>query len=546
MFADKVLKSSKIFTSTGDEPFEGMVAIAGERIAYAGPCTAAARAWVGPDTEVVELGDAFVCPGFHDSHVHFYQSALYRSRFVAFCEGTCAQDCVDALRAVEDARPRDAFMLGYGWYHPLWDDPVLPNKDILDAVYPDRPVLLLSGDLHTLWCNSCALEKLGVTRDSVAPEGGVYQKDANGELTGIIQEAAADALLDQVNSGFTAQEEREAVRQLMRDLNANGITSMGDVAPGTEEGPVATYEALEAEGALTVRMNIFPVLTDDLAFPRALRARLSGHAYLRAPGVKQFFDGVSSTHTAWLSEDYSNAAFPGDCGAPIAQPEDMRRMVLAAAREGFPVRIHTIGDQAIHVALDIFEEARRLYGPLPGGLKNGLEHLENFQPADIERVRDADVCANVQPPHMALDPDGIERDLGVERAAYMWPFKTYERLGITYSLGTDSPVVDINSRSVIYDAVTRRSAETGYPEDGWFTDECITAAEAVRAYTRGSAIACGRADEVGTLEAGTYADIAVLSHDIVGTEAHPIDPELIKSAEVLMTIVGGKVVYDER
>ncbi len=544
MFADRVLKTTKLFMSTDNWPYAGGVAMAGDRICAVGPWDEV-EYWIGPDTEVLDLGDAFVCPGFHDSHMHFYSAAIDRSRFMAFCEGTCAQDCVDSLRTVENARPREKFMLGYGWYHPLWHDPVLPTKEILDEAYPDRPVVLTSGDMHTLWCNSCALEKFGLTRDSVAPEGGAYQRDAAGELTGIIQEAAADALLDVVEAEFSQEESLEAIRAFVADLNAQGITSVGDVAPGNAPDRIRLYEGLEHAGDLNVRMNVFPVLSDDLSAMLLLRDRFASHDFIRVPGLKQFFDGVSSTHTAWLAEDYANARYLGDCGVPTTKPEDMRRMVLAAAAEGLPVRIHTIGDRAIHEALDIFEEARRVYGPLPDGLRNGLEHLENFQPADIERVRSVGVCANVQPPHMTLDPDGIERDLGLERAKYMWPFATYERLGIPYSLGTDAPVVDINSRSVLYDAVTRRSAETGYPEGGWHPEECITAAQAVRAYTLGSAIACGRARELGTLEAGKYADIAVLAHDIVGTPDAPADPELIKSAEVLMTIVGGKVVYQQ-
>lgn len=193
--ADLILNSTRIFTAEPgvDATMDGSIAIEGGRIAFVGPREEAA-AYAGPGTETVDLGDAFVCPGFHDSHLHFFPSAMDRSPYVVFCEGTCPEDCVEALKQVEDARPADEFMLSYGWYHPLWDDPVLPNKDILDAAYPDRPVCLQSGDSHTLWVNSKGLEKFGITKDSIPPAGGVYQKDENGELTGIIQETAATAL----------------------------------------------------------------------------------------------------------------------------------------------------------------------------------------------------------------------------------------------------------------------------------------------------------------------------------------------------------------
>ena len=539
--ANLILKSTRIFTAEPGEnaTMSGSVAIEGGRIAFVGSDEAAA-AYVGPGTIVTDLGDAFVCPGFHDSHLHFFPSAMDRSPYVVFCEGTCPEDCVEALKQVEDARPKDEFMLSYGWYHPLWDNPVLPTKDILDAAYPDRPVCLQSGDSHTLWTNSKGLEKFGITKDSVPPAGGVYQKDENGELTGIIQETAATALIPTMLA-FSEEETNAGIAQFLADLNAEGITSVCDVSllavPGGDFVRDDVYRALEERGDLTVRINMFPTALEDLSRARKLRDEFVDNDLLCSPGLKQFFDGVSSTHTAWLTEPYANAYFDGDCGAPVTDPERMRRIVLGAAEEGFAVRIHTIGDKAIHVALDIFEEARAKFGPVKG--QNGLEHLENFLPEDIARLAELDVSANCQPPHTVLDPNGIERDLGPKRAQWMWPYRSYLDKGVKFSFGTDSPVVDINSREVIYDAVTRQSPATGEPVGGWQPQERICAADAIRAYTLGSAIAAGRGDEVGSLAPGKLADIAVLDTDLT-----TCDPEDILRANVLATYLGGKKVYE--
>lgn len=539
--ADLILKSTRIFTAEPGEnaTISGSVVIEGGRIAFVGSDEEAA-AYVGLETTVTDLGDAFVCPGLHDSHLHFFPSAMDRSPFVVFCEGTCAQDCVEALKQVEDARPRDEFMLSYGWYHPLWDNPVLPTKDILDAAYPDRPVCLQSGDSHTLWTNSKGLEKFGITKDSVPPAGGVYQKDENGELTGIIQETAATALIPTMLA-FSEEETNAGIKQFLADLNAEGITSVCDVSllavPGGDFVRDDVYRALEERGDLTVRINMFPTALEDLSRARKLRDEFADNDLLRSPGLKQFFDGVSSTHTAWLTEPYANAHFDGDCGSPVTDPERMRRIVLGAAEEGFAVRIHTIGDKAIHVALDIFEEAREKFGPVRG--QNGLEHLENLLPEDIARLAELDVSANCQPPHTVLDPNGIERDLGPERAQWMWPYRSYLDAGVKLSFGTDSPVVDINSREVIYDAVTRQSPTTGEPVGGWQPQEKIPAADAIRAYTLGSAVAAGRGDEVGSLAPGKLADIAVLDTDLT-----TCDPEDILRANVLATYLGGKKVYE--
>ena len=538
--ADLILKSTRIFTAEPgeDATMSGSIAIADGRIAFVGSDEEAA-AYVGPETTVTDLGDAFVCPGFHDSHLHFFPSAMDRSPYVVFCEGTCAQDCVEALKQVEDARPTDEFMLSYGWYHPLWDNPVLPTKDILDAAYPDRPVCLQSGDSHTLWTNSKGLEKFGITKDSVPPAGGVYQKDENGELTGIIQETAATALIPTMLA-VSEEETNAGIAQFLADLNAEGITSVCDVSllavPGGDFVRDDVYRALEERGDLTVRINMFPTALEDLSRARKLRDEFADNDLLRSPGLKQFFDGVSSTHTAWLTEPYANAYFDGDCGAPVTDPERMRRIVLGAAEEGFAVRIHTIGDKAIHVALDIFEEAREKFGPVKG--QNGLEHLENFLPEDIARLAELDVSANCQPPHTVLDPNGIERDLGPERAQWMWPYRSYLDKGVKFSFGTDSPVVDINSREVIYDAVTRQSPATGEPVGGWQPQEKIPAADAIRAYTLGSAVAAGRGGEVGSLTPGKLADIAVLDTDMV-----TCDPEDILGASVVATYLGGKKVF---
>lgn len=538
--ADLVIKSTHIFTSVPgiDTTMDGAIAVADGRIQFIGS-TQDAQAYVGSNTQVIDEGDAFVCPGFHDSHLHFFPSAMDRSPFVVFCEGTCPEDCVEALKQVEDARPKDELMLSYGWYHPLWDNPVLPNKDILDAAYPDRPVCLQSGDSHTLWMNSKGLEKFGLTKDSVPPAGGVYQKDEHGELTGIIQETAATQLIPTMLA-FSEEETSAGIKQFLADLNAEGITSVCDVSllavPGGDFVRDDVYRTLHEQGDLTVRINMFPTALEDLTRARALRDEFADNDMLRSPGLKQFFDGVSSTHTAWLTEPYSNAEFEGDCGAPVTDPERMRQIVLGAAKEGFAVRIHTIGDKAIHVALDIFEEARQAYGPVNG--QNGLEHLENFLPDDIARLAELDVSANCQPPHTVLDPNGIERDLGPERAKWMWPYKSYLDAGVKFSFGTDSPVVDINSREVIYDAVTRQSPSTGEPAGGWQPQEKISAADAIRAYTLGSAIAAGRGNEVGTLEAGKLADIAVLDTNLIDC-----DPQDILSANVRATYLGGKPVY---
>lgn len=546
MHIDLIIESRQVFTGTAGTAGPAAIAIAGDRIAAVGP-REDVRAFAlkengdGPAPVIRDVGDALVVPGFHDSHLHFFHSAVYASPLATMFLGENEADCVARMQAFAAERP-NGWLLAQGWREYRWDPPVLPSKHSLDAAFPTRPVALYSGDAHTLWLNSAALDELGLTRDSVPPAGGSYDRDEQGELTGIVREAAAMALMPHIMGSFTDEEVADAYRGFFARLAENGVTSVCDMSlmahPGLDFIRDDVHAALLARGELTARVNLFPTLLDDMSRFEDMRERYTG-PYLQAPGFKQFFDGVSSQHTAWVTEPYANALVEGDCGRPTVDADVMRSYVLAAAERGYPVRIHTIGDAAIHAALDIFEEARATFGPLPEGRRNCLEHLENFLPEDLERLADLQVVAAVQPPHMTLDPGGPERDLGLERVPYMWPFRTLLDTSAVLAFGTDSPVVDVNSMDVLYSAVTRQDPVTHEPAGGWLPAERIGRAEALRAYTQGSAAAAGRRRELGTLEVGKLADIAVLDRNLL-----TCDDEDIQKTQVLATFMGGRCVFE--
>ena len=546
MHIDLIIESRQVFTGTDGTTGPAAIAIAGDRIAAVGP-REDVRAFAlkengdGPAPAIRDVGDALVVPGFHDSHLHFFHSAVYASPLATMFLGKNEADCVARMQAFAAERP-NGWLLAQGWREYRWDPPVLPSKHSLDAAFPTRPVALYSGDAHTLWLNSAALDELGLTRDSVPPAGGSYDRDEQGELTGIVREAAAMALMPHIMGSFTDEEVADAYRGFFARLAENGVTSVCDMSlmahPGLDFIRDDVHAALLARGELTARVNLFPTLLDDMSRFEDMRERYTG-PYLQAPGFKQFFDGVSSQHTAWVTEPYANALVEGDCGRPTVDADVMRSYVLAAAERGYSVRIHTIGDAAIHAALDIFEEARATFGPLPEGRRNCLEHLENFLPEDLERLADLQVVAAVQPPHMTLDPGGPERDLGPERVPYMWPFRTLLDTSAVLAFGTDSPVVDVNSMDVLYSAVTRQDPVTHEPAGGWLPAERIGRAEALRAYTQGSAAAAGRRRELGTLEVGKLADIAVLDRNLL-----TCDDEDIQKTQVLATFMGGRCVFE--
>lgn len=465
--ADYIVRSQRVFTSAPGAASARPLAfaVAADRIAYVDEFDRV-QAEAGPGTPVVDLGDALVCPGFHDAHLHFFHTALGSSPYMLMDMGKSEADLVAKTRAFAASLPDDAWVITQGWRDYRWDPPVPPTKRSLDEAFPDRPCAMYSGDGHTMWLNSRALELVGITRDSVPPQGGAYDKDQNGELTGIVREAAAMQLLPRMLEWISPERIEHVYADQMARMAQQGITSICDMSlmplPGLDFIREDIYEALESRDQLTLRAHLFPTLLDDQSRLEAMQKRYRESALLRAPGFKQFFDGVSSQHTAYLTDPYSNPHFPGDRGRLTVPAEKMRAMVLAAAERGHAVRIHTIGDGAIHEALDIFEEARRRFGAPTQG-RNTLEHLENLLPGDIDRLRELGVLASSQPCHITLDPGGPERDLGPERSRIMWPFATYLARGVDQAFGTDSPITPVTSMNVLYTAVTRQDPFTHEP-----------------------------------------------------------------------------------
>lgn len=512
MQLDFVITSAQVFTGEPgcDEARPLAVAVADGRIVAVAPRSKAQALAQGAQIE--DWGDAFICPGFHDAHQHVLHAALFPSDLATEYVGVSEDDCVEQLRCWASARPNDgSWLLSHGWRENLWDVPTVPTRTSLDAVFPDRPVAMYSGDAHTVWTNTAGLQALGITNDSEPPVGGSYDRDEHGRLTGVIREAAGMVAMSQVLSSFTTEQLCGIYRQYFCKLNAMGITSVGDMAlsliPGADCINPQVYEALEATGSLTIRAHLFPCLSDDQSNLEELQMRLKG-TRLRAPGFKQFFDGVSSQHTAWCSEEYANPRFPGDAGRPTVTPERMRELVLAAAARRHAVRIHTIGDAAVHEAIDIFDEAHRRYGA-PAQGRNTLEHIEDIQPRDIARLRKAHVVASVQPPHVTIDLAQPARDLGEWRARRMWPLAGMLEAGVVLALGTDAPVVPPSGTDVLYTAVTRQKPEAHGPEGGWYPEHRLTRAQALRAYSLGGAYAVGRERELGSLVPSKLADLCV-------------------------------------
>lgn len=537
MTADMIIKGNAIFDSVLDKPFVGFVAVKGNRIAAVGKDMDSISQYAGADTKIIDAGDRLVMPGFHDSHTHLILAGMYKT-YPNLGSARSEEEAAVMLKEYYDSQPGDGWVYGFNWYHVFWDKKELPRKETLDRYFPDRPVFLINAEAHGAWVNSLALEIAGVTADTPDPFGGEIARDENGEPTGFLYESAieyvaAHALI------FTEEQEKTFLRKYMADAAELGITGVVDVQPyfGKDLGSLDVYTGMESDGELTVRITAAANLLGDL--DEALEnSKKYCTEKVRAHMLKQFVDGVITTHTALLLEDYTDA--PGNRGTQLSELEKIDAAVQEGHKRGLWIKIHAIGDRAIRFTIDSYEKAIKTYGA--NGCRHAIEHVEMVTDSDIERFGQLGLIPSVQPEHIGLMPtwEGEEYrvNIGEERAGRTWPFRSLLESAGVLAIGSDCPVVDNNPFYAIHRGVTRLH-DDGLPEGGWNPTQKLTVADILRGYTLGSAYGIGREDELGTLEEGKFADIAIIDRNLFEAE-----PEDIRSANVDMTIMDGEVIFE--
>lgn len=526
--ADRAWINGQIWTGDPARPWTEALATRGDRLAAVGT-TAEVRRLVTPKTEVVDLRGRFVAPGFNDAHLHF----LVEER--ADLEGATTEAEITArLRAWAADHPESPWILGGGWGYGTFG-PGGPHRRILDAVVPDRPVVLSDRDLHSVVVNSKALALAGITRDTADPTGGVVVKDAAGEPTGLLKESASH-LVRKLVPEPTTEERYQALLRLLGRAASYGLTSVQNA--GFVEADWPAYERVAAEGRLTLRFYwSLPLVkeptADLLARYRERRDRFRG-PLVKFGAVKGFVDGVIDARTAAMFEPYTS----GGTGLPNYSPEELSRAVAVYDREGFQIRLHAIGDRAIHMALDAYEAAATANATT--GRRHRIEHAELPLPADLARFKALGVIASTQA--MFANPDQTTLEnfavvLGPERASRADAFRRYDDAGVVQAFGSDFPVFTMEVLRGIHCAVTRTTPE-GLPRGGWYPENRISAEAALSHFTRDAAYASFDEGEKGTLTTGKLADFVVLSEDIVRQP-----PDHILKARVLATMLGGRETY---
>ncbi|MGH9795317.1 MAG: amidohydrolase [Candidatus Acidiferrales bacterium] len=546
--ADLVILNGAVWTVDAAKPRAQAVAVVGERIAAVGT-NEEIRQWAGPKTRTIDARGGSVLPGFIDSHVHFASGGFELSQ-VQLRDAATPEEFARRVGEYAKKLPKGEWIQGGTWDHELWGGDPLPHRKWIDAATPDHPVMVSRYDGHMALANSAALRLAGVTRDTPTPAGGEIVKDANGEPTGLLKDAAMELVFRVVPRASEEQLTR-AVKAALGEAARFGVTGIHDMSSGDAAAEFRVYQKLAARGPvasghgpevsghgeLTTRiLAVTPIELWEAPARTGITAGF-GNAWLRTGALKGYADGSLGSTTALFFEPYDDA--PNTSGLPAAMmfPEgNMLKMALGADAAGLQLCIHAIGDKANRGILEIYEQVRKRNGERPRRWR--IEHAQHIHPDDFATFTRLGVIASMQPYHAIDDGRWAAKRIGHERGKGTYAFRTFLDRGVRLAFGSDWTVAPLNPMEGIYAAVTRRTLDGKNP-GGWYPEQKITLAEAIEAYTMGSAYAEGAEEWKGSLTPGKLADIVVLDANLF-----KVAPEKIREVRVLQTVVGGQVVYE--
>jgi predicted amidohydrolase YtcJ len=530
--AELIISSNAVFTGLTDQPERASIVIKDNKIVAMGS-EEEMKHYAGENTKIYKFNDQLIMPGFHDFHLHIMQGAVALNGvnlFAARSEG----EALEMIREFAEANPENPWVIGFTWDAGYWDTQQLPDRYALDRILPDRPAIMFHAEVHYAWVNTKALEISNINRDTENPSFGIIGKDKNGEPNGLLYEEAMDAVIRHAYD-FTKEQKRTLFTNFLTHAASLGVTAVHDLFAAESLASLNDYgifKEFEDKGELTTRIHLWPALNGDLERVEHLRNTYQSDK-LRVSGLKQFIDGVITARTGYLLEPYADQ--PDSRGETTFPPDTIKNWVVEADKEGFSIRFHAIGDGAIRLALDAYEEAQKANGKRDS--RHSVEHVEVIHPDDIHRFKELGVTASMQPDHFAMSERGVYTDrIGTEREKHVFSINTLKNAGANLAFGTDFPVDILNPLLQIYRAVTRIDSSG---KTVWHPHERITLAEALKAYTIGSAYGTFREHELGTLEVGKLADIVVLERNLFDIPA-----EEIPDTKVQLTVVDGKVVYD--
>jgi predicted amidohydrolase YtcJ len=538
--ATLILINGKVWTEDPAQPTTQAVALDGNTILAAG-ADDEIRKLAGPGTRVIDLHGRLLLPGFNDAHVHLFGGGESLTT-VQTRDAKSQAEFRQRIAGFAKSLPAGAWIRDGVWDHQGWNPPALPNHNLIDGVTGDHPAFLWRIDGHMALANAVTLKLAGIDRNTKNPPGGEIEHDNDGNPTGILKDAAS-ALVVRIMPPLSGDEQDRVMEAAMREAAAHGVTSVQNMAdtPEDEDQPnqFREFQKLERSGKLTFRIYEAMNIRDWKALAGSGVVAPFGSAMLRIGNLKSFADGALGSETAWMDEPFANQ--PGYSGISSADLLDLDKYydeLRQADKAGLQITIHAIGDRANRTILDLYARLEKDNGPADRRLR--IEHAQHLHPVDYARFAQLGVIASMQPYHAIDDGRWAVTELGPERIKSSYAWKSLLDAGATLAFGSDWPVAPFDPVMGIYAAATRRTLDGKNP-NGWIPGQRITVAQAVRAYTMGSAFAEHQEKVKGSIEPGKLADLVVLSDDIF-----TIAPEAIEKTKVDMTIVDGRVVYERK
>jgi len=528
--ADIVFLNGNIYTLDENFPVAEAIALKGEKILLVGS-NEKIRGKIGENTKVIDLKGNTVVPGFIDAHVHFfsYGSSLKELNFVG--TKSISEILEIVKKNLSNYKPGE-WITGHGWDHEDWEKKEFPTYKEISEITPENPVYFTRVDGHAGWANKKAMEIAGITKETEDPPGGKIIRDERGEPTGVFIDEA-QSLIERHIPEKSREWKKDAILKAQEECIKLGLTEVHEA--GTPEEIIGIYRELIKEGKLKIR--IYAMLSGEEHFEKYKGKppiiREGGKLTIRA--VKLFMDGALGSRGAALFEPYSDD--PNNSGLLLMDENKLYKITKSALENGYQVCVHAIGDRANFLALSAFEKAIKETGVKNHRLR--IEHAQVLRLEDMRRFSELGVIPSMQPTHATSDMYWAEKRLGPERVKGAYAWKSLMRKGSKIAGGSDFPVENPNPLWGFFAAITRFD-HNAFPEGGWHPDERMTREEALRCFTVNAAYSAFEEGFKGSLKSGMLADFVVLSKDIMTI------PEMeILRTEVLMTVIGGEIVYSK-
>ena len=530
---DSLLINGRAYTFDAGNNIAEAIAIRGDRIVGIGSTYEMMKRY--STKNVVDLQGKTVLPGFIDAHAHLLGEGG-KLATLDLVGTSSAEQIISLVEKRVGESSEGQWIIGRGWDQNDWAVKQFPDRSLLDRVAQNNPVSLRRIDGHALWVNSKTLALANITTDTKDPFGGKIHRDEKGNPTGILIDNAMD-LVGNVMSDITSEEIEERLKLALEECARLGLTEVHDM--GVDLETIEIYKKIIDSGQCPIR--VYAAIGDH---EKTLKHYLQhgkeigyGNGLLTVRAVKLYIDGALGSRGAALIDEYLDD--PGNRGLTVMSESQIESICNQALEKGFQVCSHAIGDRGNNIALNSYEKILTTLSKNRESPRWRIEHVQVLLPADIARFKQLGILPSMQPTHATSDMYWAESRIGSDRIKSAYSWRSLLQTGSIIISGSDFPVEGVNPLWGFYAAITR-SDQTGYPQDGWYPDQKMTREEAVRSFTQWAAYGAFEEHLKGTIEVGKWADLTILSKDIM-----QIPPSEILTTEVEMTIVGGKFVYQK-